>query len=393
MVKQQSTLFDVPEDGNYASGSSLTSVEDPFTDAFGATNMAQGFPTEVQQSVQFLDPYTKEQTVQLMADARSAASDPINIPTQQVAGFNPDQTRGFDLANAGIGGYQPFLDRSSDVYDQALGQYGPQGASLEEGLDLTRRAVDPTTGAINRAAGSAREFDPSSQIDPYFSPYTQNVIDTSLAEINRQSDIEARGIGANAVRSGAFGGSRHGIAEAEHLRNTADKRNQFLATMNDRNYSQALQASMGENARVSEAERGIASLTGDLGKNYGQIGGQVANIGSEYGNMAQGQAGIAQGLGQLGQLGTSLNVQDINTISQTGGLQRQASQAELDAGYQQDIQQQYDPYQRVSFVSDILRGTPSGGQTLSVASAPLPNPFSQSLGAGLATAGLFAPKK
>jgi len=338
--------------------------------------MAQGFPETVQQSVQFLDPFTKEQTIKLMEEARGVAANRVDIPTQQVAGFNPDQERAFGLANSGVGSYQPYLNQASGLYDDAAGQYAGQTGAIGEGLDLTRRGVDPT----NQGLAAIEGMKTGSQA--YQNPYTQDVIDTSLAEINRQSDIDQQGIAAAGIQAGAFGGSRFGIAEAEHLRNTADKRNQVVAQLNNANYNQAqntaLQASQGYN---------------QSGQQYGKIGGQMASIGSGYGNVAQGQGNLAQGLGSLGQMGTSLNTQDVNTLSATGGVQRAAEQAGLDASYQSSLQKAYEPYQRTSFVSDILRGTPSGGQTLSVSAAPLPNPFSQALGTGLATAGLFAPKK
>jgi hypothetical protein len=338
--------------------------------------MAEGFPTEVNQSVQFLDPFTKEQTISLMEQARGVSAKPVPIPTQGVAGFTPDQEAAFASARQGIGAYKPFLDQASSLYGDAQSQYVGQGQTIGEGLDLTRRSIDPTGDALGIVAGM------KTGSQDYQSPYTQGVIDESLKEINRQSDIEQQGIAAAGVRAGAFGGSRYGILEAEHLRNTADKRNQIIANLRERGYTQA------QDTALKAAE-----LTSNLGSQYGKIGGQVASIGGGYGNVAQGQANIGQGLSSLGQLGTSLNTQDVNLLSQTGGLQRADAQARLDAGYQADLQKAYEPYQRTSFVSDILRGTPSGGQTLSVAAAPLPNPFTQALGTGLATAGLFAPKK
>ena len=201
-------------------------------------------------------------------------------------------------------------------------------------------------------------------------------------QINRQSDIDAQKIGAQAANVGAFGGSRQGVLEAEHLRNTQSRRNQFIAQMNLQKYNQAQK--MGLDA---------ASAYNVAGKQYGQIGGQLATIGGGFGTVAQGQANIAEGVGALGQAGAQLGMQDINVLSQQGAVQRAADQAREDVKYQRQLQKEYEPYQRVSFVSDILRGTPSGGQTLSVSAAPLPNPFTQALGTGLATAGLFAPRR
>lgn len=338
--------------------------------------MAEGFPTNVNQSVQFLDPFTKEQTISLMDQARAVSAENVPIPTQGVADFTPDALEAFRLANQGIGSYQPFLDQSSGLYDAAAGQYGSQTGVIGEGLDLTRRSIDPTTGALDIVGGMA------SGSQSYQNPFTEQVIDAQIADMNRQRDIARQGIASAGIKAGAFGGSRYGIAEAELERNTAEQRNRMAAQLRMQNYQQAQDTALK-----------AAQATKNIGTTYGTIGGQLADIGGGYGNVAQGQATIGQGLGQLGQLGSNLGRQDVGTLATTGALQRATEQAKLDSEYQSGLQKAYEPYQRVSFVSDILRGTPSGGQTLSVAAAPLPNPFTQSLGAGLATAGLFAPKK
>jgi len=356
------------------------------------------FPENVQQSVQLLDPFTKEQTIQLMEDARRIAEPAIEIPTQEVAGFDPLQTKAFEEAQAGLGTYQPFLGTAptdisaAGLYERAARQYDPQAAAIAEGLAETRRALDPTTTALGYAEGARREFDPA-DIAKYQDPFTEQVIETQLADIDRQRDLASQGIASQAARAGAFGGSRYGIQQAELERNAAEQRNRIAAQLRSQGFQQAQEAAMRENTRLGQLGLQQAGAVSDIGRGYGQIGGQLASIGSGYGNVAQGQAGIAQGLGALGQLGTSLQTQDINLLSQLGGIKRASEQAEKDAAFQQKLSQKYEPFQRVSFVSDILRGTPSGGQTLSVASAPLPNPFTQSLGAGLATAGLFAPKR
>jgi hypothetical protein len=52
------------------------------------------------------------------------------------------------------------------------------------------------------------------------SPYQQEVIDTTLAEMDRQAAIQRQGIGQQAITSGAFGGGREGVQMAEYDVNT-----------------------------------------------------------------------------------------------------------------------------------------------------------------------------
>jgi len=50
-------------------------------------------------------------------------------------------------------------------------------------------------------------------VGAYMNPYTQNVIDTTQADIERQRQMAINNMGAAATRANAFGGSRQGVAE------------------------------------------------------------------------------------------------------------------------------------------------------------------------------------
>lgn len=55
----------------------------------------------------------------------------------------------------------------------------------------------------------------------YMDPYMQNVVDVQQREAKRQADIANQATGARAAQAGAFGGTRHGLVEAENQRNLA----------------------------------------------------------------------------------------------------------------------------------------------------------------------------
>jgi hypothetical protein len=60
----------------------------------------------------------------------------------------------------------------------------------------------------------------------FMSPYQQEVIDTTLAEMDRQAAIQRQGIGQSAIQAGAFGGGREGVQMAEYDVNTLARRAQ-----------------------------------------------------------------------------------------------------------------------------------------------------------------------
>ena len=67
--------------------------------------------------------------------------------------------------------------------------------------------------------------------------------------------------------------------------------------------------------------------------------------------------------------------QDLNTLLSIGGQQQQLLQAGLEAQRQNLAAQQQEPFQRISFGTDVLAGLPFGGQTISQIPVTPANPF------------------
>jgi hypothetical protein len=63
----------------------------------------------------------------------------------------------------------------------------------------------------------------------YMSPYIQNVVDIQKREAQRRGDVEKQRLQAQAVKAGAFGGSRQGVVEAEAQRNLAQQMDDIQA--------------------------------------------------------------------------------------------------------------------------------------------------------------------
>ena len=50
---------------------------------------------------------------------------------------------------------------------------------------------------------------------------------------------------------------------------------------------------------------------------------------------------------------------------------------------------QKEPYSRLSFISDILRGVPSAQSTMSISATPQQSPLTQALGLGIGALGTY----
>lgn len=265
----------------------------------------------------------------LLDTAKSLADQPLTLPEQQIAGLTPEQLQAIQLGQQGIGGYQPFL--TSALQSQAAG-LGTLGQAAQAYTDI----------------GTAPTME---QIQPFMNPYQQSIQD----EINRAYNIAQQGQAAQAIQAGAFGGGREGIAQAELERNRASALAQAQA-----------QAFLNAQQQLGQRQQSSAAGLGALAPQYGTFAGQQA---------------------QLGATGQQLGSQDINTLLGLGSLGQQQTQAELEAQRQNQLQQMYEPYKRVGFLSDIYQGAPSTSsvvQTQTSAPAPSVSPLQQIAGYGIA---------
>ena len=231
------------------------------------------------------------------------------------------------------------MDQAAITASQPIGL---QLSQAERGAGALAQKTGAGISSI-QGAQQAASLDPSSaQFQRFLNPYNQFVLD----EINRQSQQAQNQLQAKSVAEGAFGGGRQAIAAGEF-----------------------------ERARLGKI--GEAQFAG-----FGQ-----ALQGFQANQALQAQTGL-----QAGQLLGQAQTQDIQNLMATGGTQRAVEQATLEAQRQTDVQAATDPYQRLSFLSDIQRGVPSSQQTVSQGFAPQTSPLGQAVGTGIAAYSVFNPK-
>ena len=108
--------------------------------------------------------------------------------------------------------------------------------------------------------------------------------------------------------------------------------------------------------------------TAELGRQQAQAVGQAQAL--HYGQAQQ----LAQQQLQQG---------DVAGVLAAGATKQQREQQIADAQYRQQLQQLYEPFQRLGFVSDIYQGAPSSGMSIAAGTTPQTNPLAQTVGAGL----------
>ena len=236
-----------------------------------------------------------------------------------------------DLPEIQVAGLTPLQKQAIERGAAGIGSFQPM---LQAGSDILGMGVSAAMPDSTQA---------------FMNPFVQNVIDQNLADIQRQGDIARQQIGSRAVQQGAFGGSRQAVAEQELQRNLADT---------------FARQSAGLRAQAFESAQDRAQKASELFT----------------------KAGIATaGLGEAQQ---AANLRDIQLLSGLGGQEQTQQQAELDALRQTSTQRQFEPFQRLSFMSDIFRGVPSTATTLSTTTTPDPSRLSQVAGIGTGLLGL-----
>ena len=441
--------------------------------------------TTVQEQIVREAPEIEAYKLGLLQLAKERGSIPVNIPEAQVAGLSPEQQQAVEMAQFGVGAYLPFLTQSQNAIQQAgsmyaglpmygmgainavqsggnyaLGQAGGgigqasrlSSLGLGYGTEAARIAGTAATtgsgyqeygsdianiyggGAATAGFAGAQGYDPNMAYG-YMNPYQQGVTQNTLREMRRQADIGRAQLASQAVRSGAFGGSREGIQRSEYERNVQDQMARTTQADYAQNYLQAQQASMNafqnQQARMQQAgnlalgagqlqtnaalqagqnigslgnmasqgylntgqlAQGIGQSTGQLGLSAGQLGLQAGQaLGQSYVSGGQLQQAAAGGIGalgsqlqSLGQSASGLGQGDVSFLYNVGSQLQSLEQKKLDAQRASALQAQYEPFQRISFMSDIYKGAPSSQQTIATSTAPGASPISQAAGLGIA---------
>ena len=286
-----------------------------------------------------LPEYAKQPTADMAATLGELLNKQVNVPEQQVAGFSPTQQAAMQQAYQGIGAYRPFLDAAQQTQAAALG----------------------TTGAGVQALGQMN-FDPS-RAQAFMDPYQQAVTNEALKEIDRQSQMASNQLSGQAVKAGAFGGSRFGIQQSELARNAQDLKSRRIFEDLSRNYQQAQATAQAANTqRMQQAQQ-----FGNLGKQTSGIGGMMAGLGA-----------------QTQQLGQS----DVNQLMGIGGMQQQQLQREFDVNTANIAAMENAPFQRLSASAGIMgQLLPGGAGTQVVAPFAQTNPYAQAAGLAATAAG------
>ena len=249
----------------------------------------------------------------------------------QVAGLSQREQDARTLAQAGLGSFAPFVTAAQQ-------QVGAAGTTLG-GVPLGATAFQQDVGQ-------------------FMSPFQQQVIDTTLAEFDRNQQIQEQKIRDQQAALGVLGAGRAGVQLAEFGTGAARERALLRAGLLQQGFGQA-----------------AAARQQDIANRFG--------LSSAQANLGQFQTGLAS-------LVPSLQRADIGQLGTLGAIDRSLDQARLDAQTEAARQAAFAPQQQLdrfaAQVTGLMGGYPGGTRQEFV---PNPTPLQSALGIATTLGGLY----
>lgn len=256
---------------------------------------------------------------------------------ERVAGFTPAQLQAQSMLSDVATGHtgSGTLAQAKTGFDNLM-NYAPTQISTPGAVQAGSVSASPI------AAEMLRDTD----LSAYMNPYTQNVIDTSLADLARARDVQRVADNQAATRANAFGGSRQGVADSltneAYLRNVAST----SANLHNAGYDKAVSAAIADLDRALGASQFNSSQAYDAQKTNAanRLTADQFNAGMALDvartNAANDLAGAnfrlnaASGLAGLSEQELNMALKQAGALGAVGDMQQQNQQARDDAAYE-----------------------------------------------------------
>ena len=258
------------------------------------------------------------------------------------------QATQFGITKAGMAELAPKVAPETQLQKDARGMASGLG-SFQPFLTDATTAAGAATALTGTGAGTG-----AGSIQSYMSPYQQQVINTTMAEFDRQAAIRANQQAAATLGvPGAFGGGREGVQRAEYQAASDRNRAATFANLQQQGFQNAAarrQQDLANQMSISQLQSGLGARAQDFSR---------AQI---------------SGLGTL------------------GAAQQAQQQAEIDAARQAAQMAIDEPRQALSRFGQGIAGITPGAGSIRIGEAPAAaeaSPLMKALGIGLAGADIY----
>ena len=235
------------------------------------------------------------------------------------------QARFKDIYNKGLGLYNtPFQPYTG----QAIAGFTPDQLFVQNqarGMLGDSFGFDPRQG-LNELASQDAPSLLSMDLNAYQNPYTEQVIDNTIGDLDRARKIQLQSDQDAAIGQGAFGGSRSAIIESETNKRFAD-------AVGD----------ISERLRSNSFDRATNLASMDMGRDMQNRSFQANLLGNQLADQYR----------------------TLGLLSGIGNQQQALNQAGLDFDYNEFLRGYDDPFRRFSALTGAVSGMPTGSTTTS----------------------------
>jgi len=240
------------------------------------------------------------------------------LPTSSPAGTNVTGNAGMPQSMVNAGGPNVYQQAAAGVTGGMAGTAQEMGYNpMQVQAGMGNAAMVGQQGPLSADQVQAGQI-ASTDLSAYFNPYENQVVQNTLADINLSGLAQQNELEAQASRSGAFGGARHGVALSGLGSELTRQSGQAAAALRQAGFQNAQQMAQQDIAGRMQADLANQSANLNADTTTAQLAQQAA-----MGNQA-----AANAMTQFN-LGNNLTAQQLN---QTAGLQ--GSQQRLNASNQ-----------------------------------------------------------
>lgn len=258
---------------------------------------------------------------------------------QMTAGYAPEQQAAMDYAQQGVGMTTP-LYQSAALAANSAANYNPQQVSFNYTPDQVQ--------AQNFLQGN---------INAYMNPFTQNVENAALQRLEGATKTAVNRIGDQARAAGAFGGSRHGIAEGTALGEASRSAGELSANLRSQAFNTGAALMQTDQQRALQAQLANQGINMQAAQQ-----GLQAQLANQSAGLQAKQLGLsaASQLQNIAQGAQSARQMDAATLESIGAAKQNQQQALLDEAYNRWMEARNYPIEMLNLRLGATTATPYG---------------------------------
>ena len=342
-----------------------------------------GQPTETTVTQTDLPEYVKPYFERLLKRGESLSKEEYTPFTgQRIATATDPTLRSRERIEEIATRASPRADQAQQAVSDALGRF-------QQTQNFQASQVSPISGTIDFNAPQMFTGDVAQQ---YMSPYMDQVLERQKEGLRKDFARTQAERDAQAVKAGAFGGSRQAVAQSLAEENLIDKLADVEATGRQQAFEQAsAQFERDRAAGMSAEEFQVrATQAAQESRLRAEVEQENLRVNAEKLGMSAAEAST-MGAERLAALERSVRAGDVDSaklLEAIGRDQEARKQLELDVGREDFIRQRDIPAERLHQFSSLLRGVPVS-PSQEAATLRQVNPAQELLGTGISALSLY----